>query len=147
MYSIGDYLICRVNTSKTDTIPTVIFDIDFNDPKYQQFSTRNYLVIGYWGNYYILNVPNEITNAELLTQSRIDRWKKDDPTIKNIDPKFIGESYFLIKDNSVGGRVKFDPYSKPLKCKICFEYVSWAVPNQDDGGFICWVCRNTRLIK
>lgn len=33
--------------------------------------------------------------------------------------------------------------SKPVSCKKCKNYNEYAIPNQDDGTFICYSCRGS----
>ena len=81
-----------------------------------------------------------------LAISRINEWSaKWGKTVK-IDNQFIGQYVYLVKDTSVAGRIPIDPYLAAMPCKICLEYIPWAEPNQKDGSFLCWVCRNTRQV-
>lgn len=143
-YHIGDKLICRVNEDET-----IIFDMDWDDERYNKFKTKLFEVIGIFRDHYILLVPTTITSSSLLdkdTASSLEEMSEDESSNKLVfDPKHFGKHILLLREKSVGGREVYDPYDHPLQCLMCEEYFPWALPNQEDDSFICWVCRNTRV--
>lgn len=141
-YHVGDRLLCRVNQDGT-----VIFDVDWSNPKYSQFKAQLYEVIGILRDFYIILVPENITNSSIINSEAVVKWTKIHSKNVQIDPKHFGSHVFLIQEKSIGGREVIDPYATALMCRICLDYFPWAVANQADGSLICWVCRSTRNYK
>lgn len=143
-YNIGDRLICRVNDDES-----IVFDVDWSDSKYDKFRTKLFEVIGIFRDYYIIIVSSNMNNSYLLDNdivTNLSNISKNSDKI-NFGPKHFGKRVCFVQEKSVGGRASYNPYDDPLKCFICEEYVPWALPNQEDDSFICWVCRSTRLYK
>jgi len=138
-YHIGDNILCRVNQDES-----IIFDIDWNDNRYQQYEAKLFEVISIYIKHYVILVYNSITNGITLDLDVFNDWIAIDSQFK-IDKKYFGSKIFLVRDIAVGGRKIFDPYKDPINCEICLEQIPWAVPNQQDGSFICFVCRSTRI--
>lgn len=132
LYHVGDFIFCRVSSDGK-----IVFDIDFDDTRYKQFSVKSLEVVGIFNQYYIIVAPNCIHAAHIVDEEFLQEH--------NIDVKFLYETVTFVREIAVGGRQHFDPYLSPLSCKICKEYFPYALSNQTDGTLICWVCRNTRV--
>lgn len=129
LYHVGDKINCRVSEDYS-----VIFDADFDDPRYQKFSTVAYEVIGFRNNcLYVILVASFIDSSFMLTEELI----KDN----HIDPKYLGSWAFYVREEAVSGRIIVDYYKNALKCFCCREYSPYAESNQDNGRFVCWSCR------
>jgi hypothetical protein len=57
----------------------------------------------------------------------------------NIDPKFIGWDTLFITGSFI---VEVSEKITGVVCKECLDHFKDAEANQEDGTFICWLCRN-----
>lgn len=101
-------------------------------PYSEYTDVRTFDIIGIDGSHYYLYVPPYIIVSDTV---KLDRYncKKF-----GILPKFMGEEAILIYENKV-----YQVISKldGCFCGYCGEFCDLAAPNQMDGGFICWYCR------
>lgn len=132
LYHVGDFILCRISNDGK-----IVFDVDFDDNRYQQFLVQPLEVVGLFKNYYIVAAPGCTHAAHIIDEEFLQEH--------NIEAKFLHETVTFVREIAVGGRRYFDPYLNPLSCKICKEYFPYAQANQTDGSLICWVCRTTRV--
>lgn len=123
-YRIGDKVICHVSIDRS-----VIFDTDFNDPRYQKFNTQEFEIIGTCGSSYVILVPKSTDSSFKIKEKFLETY--------NVLPKFLDSNILFIKEESIGGVVGSDS----AVCCCCKQSIVWAQPNQEDGRFACYVCR------
>ncbi len=58
----------------------------------------------------------------------------------NIEAKYKGDKTFFVVDEHI---IKVHRYSDALRCSgPCKQWIAMAEPNQENGTFICWECRD-----
>jgi hypothetical protein len=99
--------------------------------KYEEIRTLEIIGMDDFG--YYLFVPQYlcVQNSVIVDHSRCRRI--------GIHPRFLGEQMCHIVEGMVYSIVqKLDG----LCCERCQEFVPMAAPNQIDGSFLCWSCRD-----
>lgn len=97
-YHVGDFVICRVSYDDQ-----IIFDIDFNDPKYCSLNTSSFEVIAITNTHYVLLVPINVEGNFNLSEARIQQM--------GIDSQYKDHWAFFIREEAIGCRVIVDYYS------------------------------------
>lgn len=128
-YNVGDFVSIRVSSDGLS-----IFDIDWNDSRYQQFGWRYFEIIAKLdNNQYIVDVPVLVNDNFDLDEDIITKY--------NIDKKFLKNYGYLVHHTSIGNRKYHDYYKNPLVCVICKDGYPYAEANFGNK-LICWSCRN-----
>lgn len=117
----GDRVNCRV---KSGSIVSAYNDYD---------EIRTFEIVATDGEGYYVFVPwyLPITGGTLLDASRARRL--------NIASRFIGERICYISAGQIA-RIAYQMDGR--KCDRCGEFYMMAEPNQPDGSFLCWACKN-----
>ena len=99
---------------------------------------RSFAIITAYENYgYYLFVPCYITlnNSEIADTRKCKEF--------SIEMKYLNESIVWIVSSVISSVVSIN---KGMICKNCKESCLYAEPNQFDGSFICYSCRNNRYV-
>jgi hypothetical protein len=94
---------------------------------------RSFVIVAVCDNYgYYLYVPylERLNNSE-----KADEYKCKS---LNIDVKYLDEQIVYVTSSLIASVVFRDD---SLKCKKCKQPFTYAEPNQPDGTFICYGCR------
>lgn len=128
-YCIGDKIICRISENG-------IFELDsnFDDARFRDYDQATLEVIGISDDVYIVEAPLRCETYFLMREDYVESY--------GASSHYIGKNITFVKERAVGGIETFDPYLNPLRCCVCREYFPWAIPNQNDGRFPCFVCRD-----
>jgi hypothetical protein len=129
-YQIGDNIAVRVNESSD-----IIFDVDFDDPRYKGYKTSHYELIGKDSTQYVIRCSGYVDGSCIISNTM--------SILYGIDARFVGGSGYLLKMTSIGSRKTPDYYTHPIRCCLCDASVPYGIPNQKDGiRFVCWSCRD-----
>lgn len=126
-YSIGDWVYCRINPAHS-----IIFDIDFFEPRYQYQVSESFLIIGKSNDGYVIEVFETLDDT--LSWVVLERHLKK----FGIDQKYLGTFAMNIREEAIGWRKRFDPYLNASPCLICKE----PIPYIESDSYTCWSCRN-----
>lgn len=118
----GDRVLCKLSLGKLVNS----YSSDFDE-------TQDFVIIGLDNQGYCIYVPSyfQLNGTCVVEHSDCRSYK--------IDTKYLGENMYYIIDSQI-----FSIYSKMdgCVCLKCKEFHYQASSNQENGEFICWLCRN-----
>lgn len=119
---IGDTVNCRV---KDNLIVSPYRSYD---------EITSFIIVAKDNEGYYLYVPCYYT---LKNTVRVDSYLS---RTLGIEKRYLDEQLVYIEENMIFSVVKRED---GLYCGLCGEFVKFAAANQDDGGFICFPCRQS----
>lgn len=120
----GDQVLCRL---KEDAIVSP-YSSEFDSVK-----SFDIIAVDNFG-YYLFIPPYTFMKGSIQADSVFLKQK-------NLNKKYLGDQILYIGEGYV---YKIKSQIDGCTCLKCKDFYHQAAPNQDNGSFICWTCRNDK---